>query len=133
MDKTKKSLFVLECAHYYRASPQYEAIGIFASISLAEKFLRSRMVVQRIEDKEKLVPHPYIKNATFKLCSRDGYYSFHFNDDGVITAFRLSSFDLVESEADLPIPRVITVSGNVQTTYTFKNGKTLARNKVIKR
>ena len=129
--KSSKSLFVLERAHYYREAPQYYSIGIFASVSLAEKFLRSRMILRRI-GKEELVPHPYLKKATFKLCE-DGYYRFEFNDDGVVTAYRLSSFNVFESEDDLPIFKVATVSGNVQTTYTFKNGKTLTRNKVIKR
>lgn len=128
-----KSLFSLEYANYYRESPRYRTIAIFSSVELAEKYLRSDVLLYRTKEKEELVPHPRCKNASLKFCKSDGYYHFNYNDDGVVSAFRLKKFNVIESEKDLPPRSVRTVCGNVETTYTFKNGKTVSRNKILKR
>lgn len=128
-----KSLFTLEYACSYREVPQYKTIRVFASVELAEKYLRSAVELRRTKEKEELVPDPWFKNASLKFCKSDGYYYYRYNDDGVVSSFRLKKFSVIESEKDLPPQSIRTVCGNVETTYILKNGKTVSRNKILKR
>jgi hypothetical protein len=123
-----KKLFVLESAHYYREAAQYTATGIYTSVALAETYLRSR---RRLDCKNQLVPHPFCKNAKFTHDKTKGVYSWRYNDDGVVTAFRLRPLNLISCEKDIPSVKCRTVCGNVETTYSFVDGVTKKRNKII--
>jgi hypothetical protein len=124
-----KKLFVLEVAHYYREAAQYESRGIYTSVKLAETYLRSRLT---LDYKEQLVPHHYYKNAKFRYDKTEGVYRWRYNDDGVVTAFRLRPLSVTACEADIPAVKYRTRCGNVETTYSLVKGVTKKRNKIIK-
>ena len=109
-------MFALEYANYYKETPQYSTVAIFATRDLAEQYLQSRGYLQG----EKFIPHPRLKNAAF-----DRHNRFWFSDDGVVSSWRLKKIAFHSSQKSFPPSKTITVCGQTETTYEWMNGFTV--------
>lgn len=123
--KHHEKVFVLERARYYRETPAYESVGVFTSVALAEKYLRSRLSLCG----ERLIPHWFLKNA--KLCydKDEGIHTYHYNDDGVTTAYRLRHLNVISCDKEIPPCVLVRVGIDYETRYYMKDGVTKKKRK----